>query len=237
MDDLSERLAACQKKISLIATETGRAGADLRLLAVSKTHPPESIAQLHALGVREFGENYAQELALKSEALQNQDIRFVFIGSLQSNKIPLIVRHAAEIQSVASLKHASLIAKEAAKIGKTPYPVYILVNAGDEASKSGVPLPEAISLAHAISRSCPDLSLEGIMAIPPPLDENRLTSPSPGLKVPALYRELRSLADQIGRGRLSLGMSDDLEEAIAAGSNCIRIGTALFGPRQMKKTP
>jgi PLP dependent protein len=235
MNISAERLAACKFKIQQIAKLSHRNPDSLRLLAVSKTHPPEKIILLRDLGVREFGENYAQELAIKRQALRDVDLDFVYIGALQSNKIPLIVRHAAEIQSVCSIKHAKLIAKEAGRLGKVPYPVYILVNAGDEATKSGVPLQEVLGLAAEITSHCPELTLQGIMAIPPPLDENRPKIESAAFLIPQLYVELKELAGKVGKGLLSLGMSDDLEEALAAGSDCVRIGTALFGPREPRK--
>lgn len=234
MDETATRLATVKERLRTIAQRLGRDPASVRLLAVSKTHPPERIAALHALGVKEFGENYAQELARKEATLGYLGLRFVFIGTLQSNKIPLIVKHASEIQSVASLRHAQMIAKEASRLGKTPYPVYILVNAGDEATKSGVARGEVLPLARAIQESCPELALEGLMAIPPPLEPHGDEEASFKSSVPPLYLDLRNLASQVGRGLLSLGMSDDLEEAMAAGSDCVRIGTALFGPRSTK---
>lgn len=237
MDAIAARLRTFQDRLRGISERLGRSPSSVRLLAVSKTHSAESIATLYGLGVREFGENYAQELAKKSTFLGQLGVRFVFIGTVQSNKISMIVRHAAEIQSVASLRHAKIIAQEAARLGKTPYPVYLLVNAGDEASKSGVALREVLPLAKAIQESCPELDLQGLMAIPPPLEEDDEERGKTHLKVPPLYRDLRELANQVGRGLLSLGMSDDLEEALAAGSDCIRIGTALFGPRPTKDSP
>ena len=235
MDISAERLAACKFKIHQIAKLSHRNPDSIRLLAVSKTHSPEKIIRLRELGIREFGENYAQELAIKRQALHDVDLDFVYIGALQSNKIPLIVRHAAEIQSVCSIKHAKLIAKEADRLGKTPYPVYILVNAGDEATKSGVPILEVMGLAQEINSHCPELTLQGIMAIPPPLDDNRPKIDSSAFVIPLLYIKLKQLAQKVGKGLLSLGMSDDLEEALAAGSDCVRIGTALFGAREPRK--
>jgi hypothetical protein len=94
-----------------------------------------------------------------------------------------------------------------------------------------------LPLAKAIQESCPELALEGLMAIPPPLKEGDEERGKTHLEVPPLYRDLRELANQVGRGLLSLGMSDDLEEALASGSDCIRIGTALFGPRPSKDIP
>jgi pyridoxal phosphate enzyme (YggS family) len=225
------RLVAVQAAIASACRDCGRDPAGVRLLPVSKTHPPEALQALIGLGLCEFGENYAQEMAAKAAALASK-ARFVFIGTLQSNKIKLIVQSASELQTLASLRHARLVAAAARDAGKTPYPVYLGVNAGGEASKSGLPLDEAAALAAQIERELPELDVQGLMAIPPPLEtlagEAELASPH---FVPPLYRQLAAAAGTVGRGRLSLGMSQDLRPAILAGSSCVRIGTALFGPR------
>jgi pyridoxal phosphate enzyme (YggS family) len=152
---------------------------------------------------------------------------WVFIGHLQSNKIRKIVSVASEIQTVGSLKHAEHIARAARELGKTPYPVWIEVNADQEESKHGCPLDAAPALAAALTQN-PDLRLRGLMAIPPSQFQDATTP-----DVPPLYQRLRQLADQVGEGQLSLGMSGDLSLAIRAGSNLVRIGTAILGPRQV----
>lgn len=202
----------------------GRDPTSIRLVAVGKTHPSASLRTLYELGVRDFGENYAQELAAKAKDLDGlPGLRLHFIGTVQSNKIALIVGAAAELQTITSLRHAQLVAKAAHAAGKIPYPVYLSVNAGGEATKSGVAMEAAAALAQEIAVRCPELAIEGLMAIPPPLVSRG--------DVPPLYRALADLARHVGAGKLSLGMTDDLEEAIAAGSTTVRIGTALFGPR------
>lgn len=222
---MTDRFAAVHAQLATAARNAGRKPECIRLLAVSKAQPAAALRALYAQGQRDFGENYAQEMVAKAAALADlTDLRLVYIGALQSNKIPLIVRTAVEIQSVGSLRHAHLIAREVASLGVAPYPVYLLVNAGDEVSKSGVALGDVTALAEAIARELPELTVMGLMAIPPPLAEG-VTTPPP------LYIALRTLASKIGRGRLSLGMSQDLAIAIAAGSDCVRIGTALFGAR------
>jgi pyridoxal phosphate enzyme (YggS family) len=225
----ASRLAAVRSEIERHARAAGRTPEEIRLVAVSKAQPAAAVRALYDLGVRDFGENYSQELASKADSPELRglsDLGFAFIGTVQSNKIAQIVRHAGEIQSIASERHARLVAKAAAAAGKTPYPVWLLVNAGGEATKSGIPPEAAEALASLIQRDCPELRLEGVMAIPPPLGAD-----SPAGAVPPLYGELRRLASRVGRGRLSLGMSGDLGLAIAAGSDCVRIGTALFGAR------
>ncbi len=197
------------------------------LLVVSKGHGPDPLRALFSWGQTSFGENYAQELVAKSEALKDLPIRWVFIGHLQSNKIRKIVSVASEIQTVGSLKHAEQIARAARDSGKAPYPIWIEVNADQEEGKHGCPMDEVLSLA-AILKQNPDLHLRGLMAIPPSHFQDDSTP-----EVPLLYRNLRQLAAQVGDGQLSLGMSGDLGLSIRAGSNLVRIGTAILGPRQV----
>lgn len=226
-----QRLHSVRAAIASACAAADRDPQTVRLLPVSKTHPVAALQALRSIGLRQFGENYVQELLAKAAVLSDQ-LEFVFIGTLQSNKIKRLVQAAAEIQSLADFRHAGLIAAAAREYGKTPYPVYLAVNAGDESSKSGLPLSQVEGVALAITRDYPELQLEGLMAIPPPLEQ--LASASDLSKpdfVPPLYRQLAQLARTIGRGQLSLGMSQDLRPAILAGSNCVRIGTALFGPR------
>jgi pyridoxal phosphate enzyme (YggS family) len=230
---MRERVEAIQRQISENAITAGRSPENIRLLAVSKTHDAAKIRDAHALGLRDFGENYADELSTKAEQLQNlRDLRLVFIGQLQSNKIQSIVRHAHEIQSVASEKHARYIERYAAELGKSAYPVWIVVNAGDEASKQGVTFESLPTLAAFIKEECPHLSLQGIMASPPSTFSDDSWKKSGQRSIPELYKQLRLAADQTGLGKLSLGMSGDLALAIAAGSDCVRIGTAIFGRRE-----
>jgi pyridoxal phosphate enzyme (YggS family) len=197
------------------------------LLVVSKGHGPDPLRALFSWGQTSFGENYAQELIAKSESLQDLPIRWVFIGHLQSNKIRKIVSIASEIQTVGSLKHAEQIARAARDCGKAPYPIWIEVNAAQEEAKHGCPMNEVLTLAATLKQN-PDLRLRGLMAIPPSHFQDDSTP-----EVPELYHKLRKLADQVGDGQLSLGMSGDLGLSIRAGSNLVRIGTAILGPRQV----
>lgn len=199
----------------------------MELLVVTKGHGPEPLRALFELGQTRFGENYAQELITKSEALADLPIAWVYIGHLQSNKIRKIVSVAAEIQTVGSLKHAEQIARTATELGKAPFPIWLEVNAAAEEGKHGCPLEEVPALAAAITQN-PALRLQGLMAIPPSDYQDATTA-----VVPKLYENLRILADQVGERRLSLGMSGDLALAIRAGSNLVRIGTAILGSRQI----
>jgi pyridoxal phosphate enzyme (YggS family) len=234
MDELAENLAAVRAAIAAAAAAAGRDPAAIQLLAVSKTHPAARIRALYALGVRDFGENYAQELVAKAQELADlQDLRLVFIGALQSNKIKPLVAAAAGIQTLADERHARLIAREAKALGKTPYPVHLAVNAGDEPQKHGLAAAAVPALARLIAAELPELDLRGLMAIPPPLT----AAESAAGAVPPLYRRLAALAAGTGAGELSLGMSADLAPAVAAGSTCVRIGTALFGARPPRPAP
>lgn len=218
--------SAVKERIFQACRAQGRAATAVRLLAVSKKQPIAKIKELFNAGQQEFAENYANELIAKAQELKELPISWVFIGRLQSNKIKRIVEVADEIQSAASLRHVEYIARFANELGKAPYPIYLQVNAGSEESKDGVELSEALPLAEHIRTKFPALALQGLMAIPP-----RFTGEGVLSEQAELYRQLRTLASQIGAGKLSLGMSEDLEAAIAAGSDCVRIGTALFGSR------
>jgi pyridoxal phosphate enzyme (YggS family) len=227
MDDLQQNLLKIRTRILAACRSCQRDPDEIEFLPVTKNHSPEKIRQLYALGLKRFGENYEQEMSAKAIELQDIDITFVFIGQIQTNKIKKIVSAAAEIQSVSCLKHAQVIARCAKEFGKSDYPIYLAVNAGDEASKGGIAKNEAQGLATQIIRECPSLRLRGLMAIPP---QSATADCRPG-DVPDLYKELAALAKSIGDGQLSLGMSGDMESAICAGSTCVRIGTDLLGNR------
>lgn len=198
-----------------------------RLVAVSKGQSADKIRDLYRRGQREFGENYVQELEEKAAQLTDlEDLRWVFIGALQSNKIQRIMRVASEIQTATSEKHLRYIDRLAAGAGKGPFPVFIEVNAGGEASKGGIAAAEVPSLVVA-ARAMPGVSLQGIMVIPP-AEIDDTTFVMAGKDPPPMYRDLRLLADATGMGKLSLGMSGDYKTALAAGSDCVRIGRALF---------
>jgi pyridoxal phosphate enzyme (YggS family) len=229
---MQESLSRIRAQIEQHLISSARPTQSIRMIAVSKTQPEAAIRAAYALGLRDFGENYADELADKAEALKDLvDLRWVFIGQLQSNKIKKIVRYAHEIQSVATEKHARYIERYVAEQGMQRYPVWIVVNAGDESAKQGVSFEHLPTLAMYVNSHCPHLELQGIMAIPPAHHSDEAWQQSE-TEVPNLYRRLKTSATQTGRGKLSLGMSADLGLAIHAGSDCVRIGTAIFGARK-----
>lgn len=195
---------------------------EVRLLAVSKTQPAAALQALYDSGQRDFGENYLQEALEKMPQLP-ADVCWHFIGPLQSNKTRPIAEHFDWVHSLASLKHAERLAAQRPP-GRSPLNICIQVNLEAEASKSGLDARGAASLAAAI-RQLPQLRLRGLMSIPSPSDDPQLQARQ--------FAAVAQLAAELGPdcAELSLGMSADLEQAIAAGSRWARIGTALFGPR------
>ncbi len=193
----------------------GRKFLSYKILAVSKGRSLEAIRALYAQGQRDFGENYADELAQKQKALQTDcpEIKWHFIGQIQSNKIKLIAQ-ADYVHSLASLKHAQLLAKH------TPHmrlPVFIQVNLSSEPHRGGVLPNEVPSLAQAIL-GIPKLKLIGLMAILP------INTDKPASD---WFSQMQALQHP-DYPELSMGMSDDFKEAIAHGATWIRLGRALF---------
>ncbi len=223
---MSDHLTSVQKRIYSSCSRSYREPTHIELIAVSKGQTVEKIRSLYDLGVKTFGENYVQELCEKAGQLADLELRWVFLGRIQSNKIKKMMPFLAEIQSVSSIEHALLIDKEAAKLRKADFSIYILVNAGDEAQKDGVRLQDLESFFDEIRKKCAQLRIRGIMSIPPLEMEEEARD--------KLYSRLRKEAGRIGEGRLSLGMSSDLELAIKHGSDTLRIGTDLFGIRHKK---
>lgn len=213
-------------RIARAAEAAGRDAAEVRLLAVSKTWPADSVREAAAAGQRAFGENYVQEGAEKVDALAGLGLEWHFIGPLQSNKTRLVANRFAWVHSIDRLKIAErLSAQRDAHL--PPLEVCIQVNVSGEASKSGVAPGELPALARAVA-GLPRLRLRGLMAIPEPTSDVALQR--------ARFATLRQLRDQLNADglaldTLSMGMSDDLEAAIAEGSTMVRVGTAIFGSR------
>lgn len=227
MVTIAANLQAVHARIAQAARAAGRAPGDVMLLAVSKTFPAEHIAQAHAAGQRAFGENYAQEAVEKITRLAGLHLEWHFIGPVQSNKTGVISAHFQWVHSVERGKIAQRLAA-ARPEGLPPLNVCIQVNVSGEASKSGVSPGEEEALAAAIAR-LPRLRLRGLMAIPEPTPDAALQR-----RRFALLRERKDYL--VNRGyaldTLSMGMSDDLEAAIAEGATLVRIGTAIFGSRK-----
>ena len=205
-----------EERIADVCARVARAaaGRKVTLVAVSKTHPPEIIRAAAAAGLTDFGENYVQEWARKRDALADLAIRWHFIGHLQKNKAKDVVGRVALVHGVDSLELAQTLDRRAA----APQDILVEVNVGGEASKSGVAPVELPALLRGMS-ALEKIRCRGLMCIPPP-----------GRSVPG-YRLLAKLAKDHGLPELSMGMSDDFEEAIAEGATIVRVGTALFGAR------
>lgn len=221
---IAERLAAVRARIAEATTRAGRPDGSVRLLAVSKTKSEAQIREAYAAGQRDFGENYAQELASKAMALADlKDLRWHMIGPLQRNKAKLVVPVAKVVHTVDRVELAEELSKRAAGTGKTPQ-VLLEVNVAGEASKAGCTPEGAVGLA-ALVRGLPHLDLVGLMTIPPDTDDRELARP--------FFRRLRELRDALGGGlsELSMGMSHDFEIAIEEGATIVRVGTAIFGAR------
>ncbi|HET7842804.1 MAG TPA: YggS family pyridoxal phosphate-dependent enzyme [Xanthomonadales bacterium] len=204
-----------------------RPSGGVALVAVSKRQPIAAIRALAARGQHAFGENYVQEAQAKARELTDLPLAWHLIGPLQSNKCREAAQLCDWVQSVDRAKLVGLLARHRPP-DRPPLDVLVQVNVDDEASKSGVAPGDAEALCDAIAAQ-PRLRLRGLMAIPAP-------HPDPGERRAAFAR-MRSLFDALASGRpafdtLSMGMSDDFEIAIAEGATMVRIGTALFGPRQ-----
>jgi PLP dependent protein len=215
----------------------------VRLLAVSKTKPLAMIREAYAAGQRDFGENYLQELVRKAEALAElEDIRWHMIGHLQSNKAKLAARHASLVHTVDSPRIAEALAQRREQLASEvpgmpgplarPLPVLVEVNIAGEAQKAGCTPSEVGDLVAAIERK-PWLELRGLMTVPPFSDDPTIAQ--------RCFESLRTLRDAHGGPErlpeLSMGMSDDLEQAIAAGATLVRVGTAIFGARSAEAEP
>ena len=218
MTTLAERYAAVQQRIVRAAEGAGRDPASVNLVAVSKRHPAQAMRELYALGQRRFGENYAQELCAKAEQLADlPELELHFIGGFQRNKARDLARASRVVETLASPSHVQALARRATR----PLDVFLQVNVGGEAQKSGCTveaLPELIQEAGAHET----LRLLGLMTIPPAGDPELARR---------CYRELRALAEAHELSGLSMGMSADLEVAVEEGATHVRVGTAIFGPR------
>jgi len=227
MTTIAENLQAVRARISR-AAKAARRDDTVTLLAVSKTHPASRVAEAHAAGQQAFGENYVQEAADKISALslEMRGLEWHLIGPLQSNKTRLAAERFQWVQTVDREKIARRLAEQ--RPAELPaLNVLIQVNASGETTKSGVSPAEVEDLVKGVAR-LRRLRLRGLMAIPEP------GAPR------ARYAEVRALYDDLkarfGFDTLSMGMSDDLELAIAEGATMVRIGTAIFGQRRKEKT-
>jgi pyridoxal phosphate enzyme (YggS family) len=230
-ETLQANLRAVHERITKAARGAGRDPEGIRLLAVSKSFPAAAIIDAAHAGQRAFGENYVQEALQKMAEVQSEApelaLEWHFIGPIQSNKTRAIAEHFDWVQSVDRLRIAERLSEQR-PASLSPLNILLQVNISGEASKSGVAPEEAAALAAAVDR-LPGLRLRGLMAIPEPEAEIARQFP-PLVKMKRLFDQLRS--DGLPLDTLSLGMSADLEAAVATGSTMVRIGTAIFGERE-----
>jgi PLP dependent protein len=223
MATIAENLQAVRARIGRAARAAGRDANTVTLLAVSKTHSVARIDEAREAGQVAFGENYVQEALEKMAALPA--LEWHLIGPLQSNKTRLAAEHFQWVQTLEREKIARRLAEQR-PAELAPLNVLIQVNASGEATKSGVAITEVAPLAKAIT-ALPRLRLRGLMAMP-----------EPGAPA-SRYREVRQAYESMRRefdvDTLSMGMSDDLELAIAEGATLVRVGTAIFGARQTER--
>jgi pyridoxal phosphate enzyme (YggS family) len=220
--DVEAALLGVRARIARACESAGRAPDAVRLLAVSKYQSLEAMRVAYALGQREFGENYPQELARKAAALADLPLlRWHLIGHLQRNKVKDMVRIGCTVHTLDSLRLCESLGARASEAGKS-IDVLLQVNVSAEPQKAGVAESDVLQLAAAV-RAVPSLNLRGLMTIP------RADAPDDVTR--SDFRRLRALAQQLELRELSMGMSDDLELAIAEGATLVRVGTAIFGPR------
>jgi pyridoxal phosphate enzyme (YggS family) len=223
---VAEGLAGVRARIEAAARASGRPAGHVKLIAVSKTKPPDSIREAYASGQRAFGENYAQELAAKAEALADlADIEWHFIGHLQTNKAKVVARFAHLVHAVDSAVLAQELGRRASKGRSSALPVLIEVNLGGEPQKAGASPSELEEVMSAIGAQ-PSLELRGLMTMPPAGD------PAAARRAFEALALLRNLHGGIAvLPDLSMGMSADLEIAVACGATYVRVGRAIFGER------
>ncbi len=218
---IADRLTIVRDRVAQATASAGRSPGDVHIIAVSKTQPANAIREAYAAGQRHFGESYAQELAHKADELADlADLHWHFIGTIQTNKAPLIAPVSERVHAVHSTRHARALAKK-----HSPIQVLLAVNLGSEPSKTGVQAKEVLHICSDMVLA-EGVQLRGLMTLPPIGKD-----PAP------FFAELATLAEQ-GRAiglpltELSMGMSGDFEAAISQGATWVRVGTAIFGPRQ-----
>ncbi len=222
MDRVTDALARVRERLDAALARAGRPPDSALLVAVSKRQPASAIREAYAAGQRDFGEGYAQELRDKARELSDlPGLRWHFVGHLQLNK-------AKYVAPVAVLVHAvdeTGAARELARRAPGPLRCLVEINAGSEPQKHGVAPADAASLCRDLL-ALPGLALAGLMCLPPA-----------GRPARPFFAELRALRDSLARElsaplpELSMGMTEDFEEAIAEGATLVRVGTAIFGPR------
>jgi pyridoxal phosphate enzyme (YggS family) len=229
---IRENVEAIRAEIDAAARETGRTGADITLVGASKMNDADACQQAIAAGIDALGENRVQEMTAKLAQDAYRGAPLHFIGHLQRNKVRQVVGKADLIQSIGSLELLSEVDKQAQRLGLVQ-DILLEVNIGGEAAKSGF-APEAVEAAAAQAKELPGVRVRGLMTIPP-ADASRAENIAYFQKVRALYVDINKKIYDNGLEYLSMGMSGDFADAIRAGANMVRVGTAIFGARDYSK--
>lgn len=227
--EISENLNRIRKRIATSCSACARDPQSVTLLAVSKSRPAQDLRTAFAWGQQHFGENYVQEAVEKQAQLADLDICWHFIGPLQANKTRVVAEQFHWLHSLERLKIAQRLSTQR-KHSMPPLNVCLQVNIDNEPSKSGVNADNLTTLAKAVA-ALPNLRLRGLMALPAPQQDATAQS-QPFLRLAQLLTQLRTQLPQHPWDTLSMGMSADMELAIACGATTVRIGTDIFGPRQ-----
>jgi len=229
-EQLAARLTAVRERIAAAAKSCGRQPEEVKLIAISKTHPASVIRTLIEFGATDLGENRVQEAEEKITEIGRERARWHLVGHLQANKARRAVNLFEVIHSVDSLDLAQRLNRLCAEEGREKLPILIQVDLGHEETKSGIDESELTHLVDGL-RSLKHLELIGLMTLPPFFDDTEQSRP--------FFRRLRELRDELElrgafgnrKGELSMGMTHDFEIAIQEGATMVRIGTAIFGER------
>ncbi len=223
---IAENIARVRSRIEAACSRVGRDPGEVKLVAVSKTHSAEVVREGIAAGLNVFGENKVQEAEGKIGAIGRKDVEWHLIGHLQSNKARRAVELFDVIESVDSLELARRLERICEEDGHDELSVYVQVDLGGEETKSGVAESELPELA-AYLHGCKHLRFNGLMVLPPLFDDPGETRP--------YFQRLRAIRDRVlAGGELSMGMTNDFEVAIEEGATVVRVGTAIFGTREVR---
>ena len=229
---IRENIAAIRAQIDAAARETGRTGADITLVGASKMNGAAACQEAIAAGIDALGENRVQEMTAKLAEDAYRGAPLHFIGHLQRNKVKQVVGKAALIQSIGSLELLAEVDRQAEKLGIVQ-DILLEVNIGGEEAKSGF-APDAVEQAAAQAKTLAHVRVRGLMTIPP-ADATREENMAYFEKVRALYVDISRKMYDNGLEYLSMGMSGDFADAIRAGANMVRVGSAIFGARDYSK--
>ncbi|HKJ69316.1 MAG TPA: YggS family pyridoxal phosphate-dependent enzyme [bacterium] len=231
---IEQRLTELQERMESAAARTGRSGSDIEVIAVTKTHPVDTVLEAIECGITHFAENRVQEAEEKIPQLGAQDVTWHMVGHLQRNKAKDALGLFHRLHSLDSKRLARRIQLQLEKLDMTSYPAYVQVNTSGEKSKYGI-LPDALApLLDLIARECPRIRVEGLMTIAPYVDDEAILR-----KTFRGLRELRETTEvceyhNVELRDLSMGMTNDYEIAIEEGATHLRIGRAIFGKRRSR---